>query len=305
MSYDESGRPFMITYNNISYYYLLNLQGDVVGIMNVSGDLQVAYTYDAWGNVLSITGPMADTMGQYNQLRYRGYVYDPETGLYFLNSRFYDPEKGRFINADVLVATGQGMLGNNMFAYCGNNPVNYQDPTGKYYIQLTAETDPDRKPCAGFAGGGGIVGIIIVAKVIIDEVFGEYLPQPVPEIPAHKQAYLYRKQIAEELANASKSIPNVHHIVPVGAFSSRSETTQQYIQEMHSVLAEVGINRYIDPINLVLVSAGTHAKLNTDDYIAHVHSYIMEAGNNKLAIYAALFALRIEIAAMDALAVGF
>ena len=101
--------------------------------MNVSGDIMVEYTYDAWGNVLSITGPMADTMGQHNQLRYRGYVYDPETELYYLNSRFYNPETGRFINADVYPSTGQGLTGNNMFAYCGNNPVIRTDDSGDFW----------------------------------------------------------------------------------------------------------------------------------------------------------------------------
>ena len=102
--------------------------------MNVSGDIMVEYTYDAWGNVLSITGPMADTMGQHNQLRYRGYVYDPETELYFLNSRFYDPEKGRFINADDTVYLGADgtLLSYNLFAYCKNNPVTGYDPTGHF-----------------------------------------------------------------------------------------------------------------------------------------------------------------------------
>ena len=62
--------------------------------------------------------------------RYRNYVYDTETGLYYLQSRYYDPKVGRFINADAFASTGQGVLGNNMFAYCGNNPVNYEDLTG-------------------------------------------------------------------------------------------------------------------------------------------------------------------------------
>jgi len=63
-------------------------------------------------------------------LRYRSYVYDTETGFYYLQSRYYDPTIGRFINADGLVSTGQGLLGNNMFAYCQNNPVVYRDPSG-------------------------------------------------------------------------------------------------------------------------------------------------------------------------------
>jgi RHS repeat-associated protein len=130
MSYDESGRPLIVTYDHTSYYYLLNLQGDVVGIMNMSGELMVGYTYDAWGNVLSVTGPMASTMGYWNQYRYRGYVYDQETQLYYLQSRYYDPEVGRFLNADIYPTTGQGLTGNNMFAYCGNNPVARKDAYG-------------------------------------------------------------------------------------------------------------------------------------------------------------------------------
>ncbi len=70
-----------------------------------------------------------------NPLRYRGYVYDSETELYYLQSRYYDPELGRFINADVYVSTDQGILGNNMFAYCNNNPISHIDPSGKSFIK--------------------------------------------------------------------------------------------------------------------------------------------------------------------------
>ena len=70
------------------------------------------------------------TLGKYNPLRYRGYVYDEETGLYYVSSRYYNPEIGRWINADSLVSTGQGVLGYNMFAYCYNNPINMDDQDG-------------------------------------------------------------------------------------------------------------------------------------------------------------------------------
>ena len=73
---------------------------------------------------------MSNTLGALNPLRYRSYVYDTETGYYYLQSRYYDPEIGRFINADGYVSTGQGLLGNNMFAYCNNNPVIYEDASG-------------------------------------------------------------------------------------------------------------------------------------------------------------------------------
>ena len=65
-----------------------------------------------------------------NPIRYRGYYYDSETGLYYLQSRYYNPEMGRFICADAFAATGQGFVGNNMFAYCENNGATYYDPSG-------------------------------------------------------------------------------------------------------------------------------------------------------------------------------
>ena len=122
-----------VTLNGITYYYVKNLQGDIVAILNSSGTAVVQYTYDAWGKPLSITGSMASTLGTLNPLLYRGYVFDAESGLYYLQSRYYDPEVGRFINADGLVTTGQGLLGNNMFVYCGNNPVSRIDSTGNNF----------------------------------------------------------------------------------------------------------------------------------------------------------------------------
>lgn len=128
-TYDASGTPLSVTYNGTTYYYVTNLQSDVTAILNTSGSAVVAYTYDAWGNPQSEPAN-TDTIGNLNPLRYRGYVYDTETGLYYLQSRYYDPEVGRFINADVFAATGLGLLGNNMFAYCLNNPIILCDRTG-------------------------------------------------------------------------------------------------------------------------------------------------------------------------------
>ena len=136
-TYDAQGMPVSMTYNGATYYYALNLQGDVMAILNASSAAVVNYNYNAWGELLSTTGSLANTIGLYNPLRYRGYVYDRETGLYYLQSRYYNPELGRFINADGLVSTGQGLLGNNMFAYCGNNPANRNDPTGCCWSAIT------------------------------------------------------------------------------------------------------------------------------------------------------------------------
>ena len=128
--YDESGISGL-EYNGTKYSYVKNLQGDVIRIINANGVTVVEYNYDAWGNILSTTGSMASTLGAANPFRYRGYYYDTESGWYYLNSRYYDPLVGRFINADGYVSTGQGLSGYNMFAYCGNNPVMHIDFSGE------------------------------------------------------------------------------------------------------------------------------------------------------------------------------
>ena len=125
-----------------TYWYRKNQQGDVTGIFNTAyGNtaLFVEYEYDAWGNIISITGDGASTIGAINPIRYRGYFYDTETGYYYLNSRYYDPTTGRFLNGDVYADTGQGVLGSNMFVYCLNNPVNMFDPSGKYAAYMTEQ----------------------------------------------------------------------------------------------------------------------------------------------------------------------
>ena len=128
-------------FNGARYLYIKNIQGDVMAIANSAGTIYARYEYDAYGRVVSVTdGNGNDVSSQpnhianVNPIRYRGYYYDTETGLYYVSSRYYDPEIGRWINADGYVSTGQGVLGNNMFAYCGNNPVNRKDPTGQFWI---------------------------------------------------------------------------------------------------------------------------------------------------------------------------
>ena len=134
--YDESGRPFAFNYTPEgstpnTYYYILNLQGDVVQIIDEGGVLQAEYVYSPWGEIISAEGDLAEI----NPLRYRGYYYDSETGFYYLRSRYYDPENHRFINADSYASTDSGdAIACNVFAYCNNNPVVFLDSTGMYSI---------------------------------------------------------------------------------------------------------------------------------------------------------------------------
>ena len=120
-----------------TYYVATNYFGDVVALYSGQGDLRVTYEYDAWGNIIAVRDADeaiitdSDSIAHRNPIRYRSYYYDTETGLYYLQSRYYNPEIGRFLNADGYVTTGQGLLSYNMFVYCLNNPVKLSDPTGK------------------------------------------------------------------------------------------------------------------------------------------------------------------------------
>ena len=130
--YDSTGDVigFTRTANgaDTEYFYVKNLQGDILKVITATGTEAATYTYDAWGKLLTSTGDLADI----NPLRYRGYYYDVETGLYYLQSRYYDPETSRFINSDVYSDSSAGMLAYNLFLYCANNPVSGYDPNGTW-----------------------------------------------------------------------------------------------------------------------------------------------------------------------------
>lgn len=135
-SYNTEGIAVAVLYNGTEYYYVRNLQNDVIGLIDASGEWVVEYQYDAWGNIQSVFGSLANTLGESNPLRYRGYYYDVETNLYYLGDRYYSPELKRFINADILAGV-VGQLGtHNLFVYCLNNPVNNTDIEGNWTVTM-------------------------------------------------------------------------------------------------------------------------------------------------------------------------
>lgn len=175
--------PFALIYKNgtataQTYCYVLNLQGDVVKLIwyipGFEYQEMAAYIYDAWGNILTATG----TMAQINPLRYRGYYYDTETGLYYVSSRYYDPEVGRYLNADGYVSTGQGILGNNMFAYCGNNPVNNCDPSGQFFISALL-----------------VGGLVLGSALLLSGCSAKPEPKPEPYKSADDAARAFSEQV--------------------------------------------------------------------------------------------------------------
>ena len=134
--YDAQNRPAVVVYNGTAYAYVKSLQGDIVAILDENGNTVVSYGYDAWGSPLWCTGELAETLGKVQPFRYRGYVFDEETGFYYVSSRYYDPEIGRFISpdtTDVLTATPMGLTDKNLYAYCDNNPVVRVDHGGQFW----------------------------------------------------------------------------------------------------------------------------------------------------------------------------
>ena len=130
--YDANDEPVGFTVNDTaSYYYVKNLQGDVLAIVDKTGAEKVSYVYDAYGQIVSMTGDA--TLQKLNPCTYRGYYYDAETGLYYLQSRYYNPEWGRFINADkteVMQLSKSSAVNGNLFLYCNNNPINNTEVSG-------------------------------------------------------------------------------------------------------------------------------------------------------------------------------
>ena len=182
--YDEYGSPYGFDLYEgetdttpTKYYYVLNLQGDVVQLRNSSNGVVANYTYDAWGKLLSVTNASGSVItntnhfAYLNPIRYRGYFYDTETKLYYCNSRYYDPQIKRFINAESNMFAGgfdanAGFLGYNVFCYCANNPVTHKDDSGQGLILAIVV--------------GAVVGAVggFIGSVASDKAVGEPVDLP-------------------------------------------------------------------------------------------------------------------------------
>ena len=198
--YDADGNPSGIRYKDNSgtvndYYFVCNWRGDVIQIYNASGTLVGSYTYDAWGKVTeNATSADTENITETNPIRYRGYYYDTETRLYYVNSRYYDPAVKRMLNADddsLSTATPQGLTDKNYFAYCDNNPVVRVDSNGEFWNYVvgavvggaigavsTAIAGGDAKAVVLSAGIGAVGGLIgasglpAVAQIVAGGVLG-------------------------------------------------------------------------------------------------------------------------------------
>ncbi len=164
--YDSNDEVIGFTYNEADYFYVKNSMSDIIGLVDDGGNLIVSYVYDAWGKVLSVTGSNVE-LGNLNPFRYRSYYYDSDIEMYYLQSRYYDPEVCRFINSDDVNYIGlAGTVGSyNAFAYCENNPVNNSDPSGCIAANIVG---------AVILGIIGAVGGYFLSRWIASKIYFRY-----------------------------------------------------------------------------------------------------------------------------------
>ena len=181
--YDTQGKPFMLRLNGkTDYFYLYNGLGDITGLVDSSNQVVVRYQYNSWGKVTSTQDTSGVSLATLNPFRYRKYVYDPETGLYCLGSRYYDPEVGRFVNADdtdVIFAKPQELYSKNLYVYCDNNPVIREDIQGYFPIPCIVGAVVGAV-VSGFSyvlsSGGEIDGVELAKSCLVGAVSGALAP---------------------------------------------------------------------------------------------------------------------------------
>ncbi len=285
--YDSDGSIIGFEYANNLYCYMKNLQGDITGIADANGAIQTEYTYDPWGKVISVTGN--ETLGNLNPFRYRGYCYDTETGLYYLQSRYYDPQTGRFLNSDDVnyIGTTESEISYNPFAYCENNPINLEDQSGNAAVLF-------------YFGMYGLAVLLVGASSLIlvhsigssfrfwntwgslGTTSGNYLRW---KLRALGLAYYYTTKLASRIRTIVKKLAL--------SFAKARTLPKKGKNEWHHVIAKraqrafparwrwLSLGNDINSIeNLVYIKYGLHRRLHTNEYYSLVNDFVSRAYDN-------------------------
>ena len=226
-SYDADGTLFSMNCDGKDYYYILNPTGDVIALVDTGWNTVVSYAYDSWGKVTAIEGDQ--DLGKKNSLRYRGYYWDEETGLYYLASRYYDPEVGRFINADdlsVLSEEKREITDKNLYAYCDNNSIIRKDNEGDMWQLALAGVGGNGFGTMIATGLGvitpagwivlGSVTVVVVGSIVYSKAKSRYSGQ----IKGKKKTKKKEKSAEEDKRNTNP-------IAKRYRFNSRKKAKQQ------------------------------------------------------------------------------
>lgn len=281
--YDADNEAAGFSIDDENYYYIKNLQGDVIRVVDENGDALVCYSYDPWG-VPIVSGNTY--LASINPCSYRGYYYDWESGYYYLQSRYYDPEIGRFLNTDEVEYLGvtDSLLSLNLFTYCENNPIASSDPTGNFVVVI-----------AGFA-------ITITAEIIIAicliwiYLFSVTHRKEIQRIIRQMQYEMdYLMTVFKDVVKTAKAKPKlngraIHHIV------ARNEPLAALGRIFYK---DVGLD-INSPINLVNINQRFHLHIHTVPYFTAVNLLVMSGySRGQSGVIAAVLTIKAAITIVD------
>lgn len=250
-NYDGNGDLIGFNISGEQYYYIRNVQNDIIGILDDNFNQIVKYNYDSWGNIISILDDNGNDVtnniehiGNINPYRFKGYRYDNETKMYYLNSRYYNPEIGRFISFDNYGGTVGDLLSHNGYIYCKNNPINMTDESGNFAVSSV------------ITAGIFVIGSILILNIVeqlnpnmfsnlansISSAFSAIdsaIESAVP-IPKQKSA---EKDIAIDDALPYKNLPNGLEYYEAYLIAGDVQVGRKIT--MNEAIARVGINQNV------------------------------------------------------------
>ena len=289
--YDTQGKPFMLRVNGkTDYFYLYNGLGDITGLVDSSNQVVVRYQYNSWGKVTSTQDTSGVSLATLNPFRYRKYVYDPETGLYCLGSRYYDPEVGRFVNADdtdVIFAKPQELGNKNLYAYCDNNPVAREDYAGEFPIPCIVGAVVGAA-VSGFSyvltSGGEIDGVELAKSCLVGAISGALAPlEPVRSI---KKGYLAVASVINGINTAINTDGDIPTRIVCGIIEGGATMASGYIcnkwtgdveltTKTSQVIANAGVGYVVGHVaEIAAVGTSAVAKPITKAIVKNVDSVI-------------------------------
>ena len=221
-------------YNSNTYYYHKNIFGDIIGILDSNYNEVVTYTYNSWGLLTNKTDTTTINLSTINPFRYRSYYYDEETNLYYLNSRYYNPEWGRFVNADSFLGINDNHTGYNLFAYVDNNPINNFDDNGHFLKKVKSFFKKASKSAASIVKKTIVTSVVKIKKKVtqVKEAIKPII-NTAKKIISGKKTFVFEGKVglgAEvNMKVANKSISNIGFDKSIGYDNQRGYYTTSTI----------------------------------------------------------------------------